>query len=253
VGSSGNSTGPHLHFEVHDSSGKIIDPFSGACNDFNTDSWWISQKPYNNQGINHVATNKHIVDFSTCPNQENTNESDFFVPGDSIYFFTYFRDIDTLDWIYTTVYKPDNSVWGYYNFQHKLPFYVEGYHYISGKIANNAPTGMWNFEIIYKGVTYNHNFYVQTNAFVDAVYDEQNDIKVFPNPVKNGLNIHFDNIEKYEYVNFSLNDILGKVTLEKCINSIESTINCRGLKQGIYFYNFEKGNKILKKGKLIIE
>jgi hypothetical protein len=33
MGSSGDSTGPHLHFEVHDSTGSVIDPFAGPCND----------------------------------------------------------------------------------------------------------------------------------------------------------------------------------------------------------------------------
>jgi hypothetical protein len=40
VGSSGNSTGPHLHFEVYDASARLIDPYAGACNRRNSESWW---------------------------------------------------------------------------------------------------------------------------------------------------------------------------------------------------------------------
>ena len=32
MGSSGDATGPHLHFEVHAIDGSLIDPFAGACN-----------------------------------------------------------------------------------------------------------------------------------------------------------------------------------------------------------------------------
>lgn len=32
VGSSGNSSTPHLHFELYDRDGNLVDPFAGACN-----------------------------------------------------------------------------------------------------------------------------------------------------------------------------------------------------------------------------
>lgn len=44
AGSSGNSTGPHLHFEVRESSGYASDPFDGPCSAPPT--YWISQGNY---------------------------------------------------------------------------------------------------------------------------------------------------------------------------------------------------------------
>ena len=35
VGSSGNSTGPHLHLEIYDAANNLNDPYQGACNNFN--------------------------------------------------------------------------------------------------------------------------------------------------------------------------------------------------------------------------
>src|SRR5690606_18557878 len=54
VGSSGSSTGPHLHFETHAASSEILEPFEGACNP--NASLWLNQKPYIEPTINAVLT-----------------------------------------------------------------------------------------------------------------------------------------------------------------------------------------------------
>ena len=56
VASSGRSTGPHLHLEIHDSSWNLIDPFQGVCNSLNSNSWWLNQRDYREPVLNTLLT-----------------------------------------------------------------------------------------------------------------------------------------------------------------------------------------------------
>ena len=50
IGSSGNSTDPHLHLEVYDINSNIVDPFAGAC-----------QSKYHNS-MEKPASARHFID-----------------------------------------------------------------------------------------------------------------------------------------------------------------------------------------------
>jgi Peptidase family M23 len=43
IGSSGISSMPHLHFEVHDGGGQLVDPYAGPLSQ--PFSWWVDQGP----------------------------------------------------------------------------------------------------------------------------------------------------------------------------------------------------------------
>src|SRR5690606_3014667 len=69
-GSSGNSTGPHLHFEIYTTSSytQLIDPYSGTCNGMNAKRWWNTQIAYNYSGTNAVLTHSaEPVVVPACP------------------------------------------------------------------------------------------------------------------------------------------------------------------------------------------
>jgi len=67
VGSSGSSLAPHLHLEVYDVEGNLVDPFYGDCNTEIGSSWWSDQIAYKEPAIQKITTNHSLPVFPECP------------------------------------------------------------------------------------------------------------------------------------------------------------------------------------------
>jgi len=157
IASSGCSTGPHLHFEVYDAGGNLIDPYSGPCNSMNTVSWWANQPAYREPSINALFT--HDADpVHGCPDtDEETNFSNTFTPGQIAYFATYYHDQLNNDVTDFRIRRPDNSIWQ--SWSHTSPnTYNASWWYWSYILPSSGPFGTWTFEVEYYGNTYTHNF-----------------------------------------------------------------------------------------------
>ncbi|MFN0012917.1 MAG: peptidoglycan DD-metalloendopeptidase family protein [Saprospiraceae bacterium] len=102
VGSSGSSSGPHLHFEVWNgsTSSTRVDPYSGSCNALNATSWWAAQKPYTEPAIVKASVHTTDIVLPGCPNTETLNESKSFslpfqgpgLPAGSAKFYIFMRN-----------------------------------------------------------------------------------------------------------------------------------------------------------------
>lgn len=109
VGSSGVSTGPHLHFELLDSNDQPLDPFAGACGA--DDSRWRWQPGYNETRINAVITSSAAPVIGECNGSEVPAEANRFQPGDPV-FVTGFLVNQKIDEVANlTLIAPDGSVW----------------------------------------------------------------------------------------------------------------------------------------------
>ena len=134
VGSSGNSTGPHLHFELYANPAQtqLVDPWAGTCNTWtNPGLTWATQKPYRETMINRIQNGKTYPTWGACPALENVNEASNFAGGDTIYHYVFLHDETTStpknmrvikpdgtiqwNWNHTTNTTYDASYWGWYN------------------------------------------------------------------------------------------------------------------------------------------
>jgi murein DD-endopeptidase MepM/ murein hydrolase activator NlpD len=167
VGSSGKSTGPHLHLELYTNSSftQLVDPWAGACNTLNAStSWWQNQPAYKESALNKIMTGSGFPQFGNyCYGNEKSMEKVNFASGDSIYFTAYYKDQANGQIVTHTLYRPDNTV--YVTWQRTLSGdYSSSWWGDRYKLPSPATTGTWRYEIVYLGKAYSTYFAVNTAA-----------------------------------------------------------------------------------------
>lgn len=185
VGSSGNSTGPHLHFEVYNSNNQLVDPYSGSCNTWNSssDSWWVNQKPYVEPKINAILTHSDVAVFDNgCGVQETTNFKDSFNTGEKVMVYMYFADLPVGKSINLKLIRPDNTV-AYNNTFNNSNFYYASYWYFTFQSSQFNQYGTWKASVSVDSETVTHNFVYGANMNVDDL-EAKKQFSVI-NPIKN--------------------------------------------------------------------
>lgn len=225
IGSSGNSTGPHLHFEVYDIAGNLIDPYTGPCNGLNPSSWWQSQKPYVNPQINALLTHTAIPDFGSCPTTEVTYESNLFEPSDAVWFGSYFKDQQPGTTSFHRLYDPSGDL--YFSWTRNFV----NFYYSSWWLRNvtvSAEEGTWTYEVDYNGETVEHEFVVQT---LSTEENQLASVEMSPNPATNAVTLQspkaIDMVAIY--------DLNGRLLQRQTVNANSVQLNISNLQSGIYF------------------
>ena len=156
VGSSGNSSGPHLHFEARFgsfSTAEWIDPYAGPGSQ--PESLWANQRPYVDSAVDRVSTHSGPPSTPDPCQPSIINSQDSFTTPRNIYFYTYYRDYQGALATQLNIYRPDGSI-----FQSSQ--YASGNNTFSSMWSNgwvvnfstNEPAGTWRFEATYNGQVY---------------------------------------------------------------------------------------------------
>lgn len=180
IGSSGCSTNPHLHFEVYDEDGNLIEPFFGPANYTTNDSWWANQLPYYDSAINKLATHSSAPNTPACPGIEVPNEKFIFNQGDPITFSIAIRHSLTSDSLVIEVFEPDGDqssildlTWSRTGpptfLRASLPVW-------NRNLSNTAEQGKWTYRVTYYSSSYapkteEVNFWVKQDCVANIVHN----------------------------------------------------------------------------------
>jgi murein DD-endopeptidase MepM/ murein hydrolase activator NlpD len=174
VGSSGNSSGPHLHFELRSSSGNTIDPYFGNCN--NIPSRWNNQLSYSDSKICKLMTHSNAPNpYPNCVSNpvDVVNEKANFITGDIIYFASYYRDIVSNQISNHRIIRPNGTIWNQWTNQANNS-YNSSYWWSSFILPSD--TGTWKYEVDYNNQTYETFFNVNTTLPCPQNYNIINSI-----------------------------------------------------------------------------
>jgi murein DD-endopeptidase MepM/ murein hydrolase activator NlpD len=158
--SSGNSSGPHLHFEVRYgsfSTAEWMDPYAGPNSQ--PGSLWANQRPYYDSAINKLSTHSSPPSTPNPCQPSITNLQDSFTSLSNIYLYAYYRDYQGTLSTQLKIYRPDASVYKSWQYTPGSPAFSSEWK--NGWVENlpaNEPAGTWRFEATYNGHVYETPF-----------------------------------------------------------------------------------------------
>jgi murein DD-endopeptidase MepM/ murein hydrolase activator NlpD len=177
VGSSGQSSGPHLHFELRDSNNVVVDPRHGQCNAA-PDRWAVFQA-YEDPRIDTLSTHAAEPTSVDCGhvNGQNVDEvpsyQDHFDPGAAFWVFVSYADQRNGQVTNFSILRPDGSVFAQWDFDLASqnlpnPFYSGTSWDWQYTLPADAMNGNWTVRAVFQGRTYAHAFSVGAATQRDA-------------------------------------------------------------------------------------
>ena len=173
VGSSGPSNLPHLHFELHDGAGNIVDPLHGECNA--APDRWIVPQPYESPRIDTLSTHSAEPTLVDCgvadgqPVHEDPHFQDSFAAGETLWAFASYSDQRNGEVTHFSVLRPDGRLLTSWDFDLASqglprPFYSGTGWDWSITLPADAPAGSWILQAEFADQVYQHVFQVEDAA-----------------------------------------------------------------------------------------
>ena len=185
VGSSGNSTDPHLHFELWFDSLFVVDPFKGKCG--NDTSLWIEPLEYDSsfnileQGLylRNVTINtlRERMESTLIRPYEITNQI-----GDTLTFWSHMKGVRKNDTLTIRWYDPDNQIYFSYDFPNARDWWY--YYFWSYITTENLVPGNWRLEVLRNNSVISTDSFLVKETVITSIKSEQESQESTCNAVK---------------------------------------------------------------------
>ncbi len=171
LGSSGNSTAPHLHFEVRPCEAcSYIEPWFDAagCNDDVTESQWINQIPYSDTKVLRVTTHLNLPIYQSCAEYESgatevENLVNHFTSSDNLLILAAIGDLKDDYPVYMDIINSAGSVLNSQSYT--SPYSLQyGQVVLFTHMLSGFSTGTYKIRITYNGEVAYHYFTVNCPA-----------------------------------------------------------------------------------------
>lgn len=264
VGSSGNSTGPHLHFEVWDEEMNEIDPFYDEdhpeCHSRVDESLWIEQEPYRKQTINKVMTASDVQPYAQCIDEledEEIHTKNHFLYDEVVYLYIYLKDQLADNEVNITVKNPNGGTLREYllncdNVPNSCFDYNASYWYYSFVVKPWEPSGEYRVTVDFEGDVATHVFTVGDVSSTEAPITDEQEIIISPNPFFQKFTL---NTQERLSGSLRIYDKTGRVVLSEELDGRKTRdIEASNLASGIYFLEVKTASqsytqKIMKSGR----
>ena len=236
VGSSGNSSDPHLHFEVWYDSSYVVDPFQGTCG--NPATLWLNPIEYDSSfGIWKSGLIGFEPDLDTL--REEPHSKDIFNSGDdeAISYWNICYGVRKNDVIRIRWFHPNGVEWFSYDYTANRDFWYF-YYWSFIDVPVLPDEGPWTVELLLNNKKVDEKKF-RINPTSSTHYISNNaHIKIYPNPVMDKCTIHFEgphNLHQNK-MSYQLLNSFGQSIMEGTLNSSSSNceINTENIPAGIY-------------------
>jgi murein DD-endopeptidase MepM/ murein hydrolase activator NlpD len=250
VASSGDATGPHLHFEIYyaNVNNATNDPYNGPCNILNANSWWAIQKPYTEPAI--IKTQVNIINtvLPACPATETPNEDSCFTGGTSAKFYIFTRN-ETIGLVQNMrIVNPDGTTFSSWTHT-STSNYLASYRIFTQALPTTV--GIYTFEAVYNGDTCSKSFMIDCNITGLSGVKSALAISAYPNPFSFATTLQAD--KPFNEATLTVYNSLGQHVKKIInINGQSITIHRDNLSSGLYYLQLTQGNQTIATDKLVI-
>ncbi|MCD4684271.1 MAG: T9SS type A sorting domain-containing protein, partial [Bacteroidales bacterium] len=153
--------------------------------------------------------------------------------GDSIYLFSYFRNIFTDEQIEVVISRPEKTVFVSWMWNSQWTFYSASWLFFLMFLEDDE-LGDCNYSITYPGILYEHDFQLLDPQGVNLNSDK-NCLEIFPVPSRDFVTINLVINEPFQIV--LINSLNMQVYAEQVQNKMGNSIvlDISGFESGIYF------------------